>query len=161
ARSRGGEAHGGSGGGDVSRSDRRDRTEGRAVQRTAASVHAHADVGDSAAGSASAWFATVAGRRRAKPNESAVGVPVPYTLSVRDRALPRGNAGVAEVERGALHGVSSRCRVAAGGRGDRSRTRCTNGGKAVGAVRKAPGGGWCDCWVAKGASPQRSEGHVA
>ena len=53
ARSGRGEAHGRPRGGDVSRPDRRDRAEGRAVLRAAPSVHAHADDGDPAARPAS------------------------------------------------------------------------------------------------------------
>ena len=117
--------------------------EGRAVLRAAPSLHAHADDGDPAPGSASAWRAAIARRRRAEPDEPALGLPVSYPLSVRHRPLPRGDADPAEVERGPLHRLPSRRGIAASRRGDRARARRADGGEAAGVVREAAGGGGC------------------
>ena len=57
--------------------------------RAAPSVHAHADDGDPAPGSASSRCAATARRRRAEPDEPALGLPLSYALPVRHRPLPR------------------------------------------------------------------------
>jgi hypothetical protein len=140
ARSCGGEAHGRPRGGDVSRPDRGDRAEGRAVHRAAPSLNAHAADSDPAAGPTSAQRAAITGRRCAEPDEPALGLSVSYPLSVRHRPLPRGNANPAKVERWPFHRLPSRRGIAAGGRGDRAWPHPADDGAAAGAVREAARG---------------------
>ena len=82
-------------------------------------------------------------RRRAEPDEPAVGLPLPHALPVRHRSLPPGDAAAAQVERRPRHRLPPRGGTAARRRGDRTGARGSDGGETAGAVCQAAGGGRC------------------
>ena len=96
ARPRGGRAHQPPRGGDVSRPHRRDDRPQEPVRDAAASLHRGAAVGRAdPQGERAQPQAGDPDRRRAEPDQPALGLPLPRPLSLRHAALPHRRAGPA------------------------------------------------------------------
>ena len=89
-RPRGRRLHLGSRRRDVPRPDRRDRTVGRALRPAVAPVHDGAPLGQPGAGAGTEEQPDRPHGRRAEPDRSAVGLPLPHTLPDRAADLRRG-----------------------------------------------------------------------
>ena len=72
-----------------------------------ASLHRVAAAGGAGARSARQAAEARAARRRAEPDQSALGLPFPHPLSLCGRALPGGDAGLARGQAGAIGRLSS------------------------------------------------------